>query len=378
MQPSASGKTVGPFEPSWRRSLVGSGHGGIPNAHGFQREVGTSTRYTNPMETMGARETKSEAAAKKEALVREMLERVADKWTLLVVEELGDGRAAALHPAARPHRRREPEDADEDAAPARARRAGDPGGVPGRASAGRVHAHAARRGARRGRLRDLDLGREAHEGPSSGHASATTRRRTVAGSTTPADPAGPLGRRGARGGCLRATLAGGRPEVRLNLAAHEKETEKGAAVSNECRSPGLKPDNRPVPRRFCRLRSPSSPAPGGSGHQERAPGQIRSRAPAPEGCPKAATPSAPSPREHAAVEWVLPARENAPRRRTRPRSRVQQGEPMDAGPAPPGLDGRARRFRPRFVRRGSRTRPRASRRWPRRRSAGAKARAPAG
>jgi DNA-binding HxlR family transcriptional regulator len=30
----------------------------------------------------------SEAAARKEALVREILERVADKWTLLVIEEL--------------------------------------------------------------------------------------------------------------------------------------------------------------------------------------------------------------------------------------------------------------------------------------------------
>jgi DNA-binding HxlR family transcriptional regulator len=32
-----------------------------------------------------------EAAAQKEALVREMLGRVGDKWTLLVVEELGSG-----------------------------------------------------------------------------------------------------------------------------------------------------------------------------------------------------------------------------------------------------------------------------------------------
>jgi DNA-binding HxlR family transcriptional regulator len=32
-----------------------------------------------------------EAAAEKEALVREMLERVGDKWTLLVIEELGSG-----------------------------------------------------------------------------------------------------------------------------------------------------------------------------------------------------------------------------------------------------------------------------------------------
>jgi DNA-binding HxlR family transcriptional regulator len=32
-----------------------------------------------------------EAAQQKEALVREMLERVGDKWTLLVIEELGSG-----------------------------------------------------------------------------------------------------------------------------------------------------------------------------------------------------------------------------------------------------------------------------------------------
>src|SRR5687767_9239202 len=33
-----------------------------------------------------------EVAAPKQALVREMLERVGDKWTLLVIEELGSGR----------------------------------------------------------------------------------------------------------------------------------------------------------------------------------------------------------------------------------------------------------------------------------------------
>lgn len=33
----------------------------------------------------------SAAAAKKEAFVREMLERVADKWTLLVIDELAEG-----------------------------------------------------------------------------------------------------------------------------------------------------------------------------------------------------------------------------------------------------------------------------------------------
>jgi DNA-binding HxlR family transcriptional regulator len=41
---------------------------------------------------MGARQPKTlEAVAQKEALVREMLERVGDKWTLLVIEELGSG-----------------------------------------------------------------------------------------------------------------------------------------------------------------------------------------------------------------------------------------------------------------------------------------------
>jgi DNA-binding HxlR family transcriptional regulator len=41
---------------------------------------------------MGARQAKTpEAAALKEAMVREMLERVGDKWTLLVIEELGSG-----------------------------------------------------------------------------------------------------------------------------------------------------------------------------------------------------------------------------------------------------------------------------------------------
>lgn len=40
---------------------------------------------------MGARQPKTETAAQQEALVREMLERVGDKWTLLVIEELGSG-----------------------------------------------------------------------------------------------------------------------------------------------------------------------------------------------------------------------------------------------------------------------------------------------
>jgi DNA-binding HxlR family transcriptional regulator len=41
---------------------------------------------------MGARQAKTPgAAALKEAMVREMLERVGDKWTLLVIEELGSG-----------------------------------------------------------------------------------------------------------------------------------------------------------------------------------------------------------------------------------------------------------------------------------------------
>jgi DNA-binding HxlR family transcriptional regulator len=35
--------------------------------------------------------TSGKASAEKEALVREVLERVADKWTLLVIEELGEG-----------------------------------------------------------------------------------------------------------------------------------------------------------------------------------------------------------------------------------------------------------------------------------------------
>ena len=41
------------------------------------------------MEVRGAKA--AEATAKKQALVREMLERVGDKWTLLVIEELGSG-----------------------------------------------------------------------------------------------------------------------------------------------------------------------------------------------------------------------------------------------------------------------------------------------
>jgi DNA-binding HxlR family transcriptional regulator len=41
---------------------------------------------------MDTRRTKTpEAAVQKEMLVREMLDRVGDKWTLLVIEELGSG-----------------------------------------------------------------------------------------------------------------------------------------------------------------------------------------------------------------------------------------------------------------------------------------------
>ncbi|HEU5073212.1 MAG TPA: helix-turn-helix domain-containing protein [Polyangiaceae bacterium] len=41
---------------------------------------------------MGERRAKtSDAAAQKEMLVRQMLERIGDKWTLLVIEELGSG-----------------------------------------------------------------------------------------------------------------------------------------------------------------------------------------------------------------------------------------------------------------------------------------------
>jgi DNA-binding HxlR family transcriptional regulator len=39
---------------------------------------------------MGVPAKTSEAAAQKQALVREMLERVADKWTLLVIDELDE------------------------------------------------------------------------------------------------------------------------------------------------------------------------------------------------------------------------------------------------------------------------------------------------
>jgi DNA-binding HxlR family transcriptional regulator len=50
-------------------------------------------RYTNHLETMGAarQNQASDAQTKKEALVREVLERVGDKWTVLVIEELGSG-----------------------------------------------------------------------------------------------------------------------------------------------------------------------------------------------------------------------------------------------------------------------------------------------
>lgn len=52
-------------------------------------QEGTREFYTSHRETMAARTVKSpEASSTKEALVREMLERVADKWTLLVIDAL--------------------------------------------------------------------------------------------------------------------------------------------------------------------------------------------------------------------------------------------------------------------------------------------------
>ncbi len=43
------------------------------------------------MEPSGTDATSPQASAEKEALLREVLERVADKWTLLVIEELAGG-----------------------------------------------------------------------------------------------------------------------------------------------------------------------------------------------------------------------------------------------------------------------------------------------
>jgi DNA-binding HxlR family transcriptional regulator len=58
----------------------------------FCWEEGTSESHTYLEVTMGIRHPKTqEASAQTEALVREMLERVGDKWTLLVIEELGSG-----------------------------------------------------------------------------------------------------------------------------------------------------------------------------------------------------------------------------------------------------------------------------------------------
>ncbi len=66
--------------------------------HGFLWEVGTCKCHTHPMETLTigpdscAEACPSQSGGpEKEALLREILERVGDKWTLLVIEELGTG-----------------------------------------------------------------------------------------------------------------------------------------------------------------------------------------------------------------------------------------------------------------------------------------------
>lgn len=56
---------------------------------GFFWQEGTREFYTSHRETMPVRTMQSlDASSKKEALVRQILERVADKWTLLVIDAL--------------------------------------------------------------------------------------------------------------------------------------------------------------------------------------------------------------------------------------------------------------------------------------------------
>ncbi len=120
----------------------------------------------------------------------------------------------------------------------------------------------------------------------------------------------PLGRRGARGGCLRATPAGGRPESARTSRRHrsrarptKNELENGSAVPIGCRYPELNPYNGLVSRRFLAASgSPRSPAAGDLEAPRACARAPRSRASSPECCPEAATPSGPVAQEHAAHE----------------------------------------------------------------------------
>ena len=59
----------------------------------------------------------AEIDPKTEALVNDLIGRVADKWTMLILEALTERGRAALHPALARGVRHQPEDAYPDAAP---------------------------------------------------------------------------------------------------------------------------------------------------------------------------------------------------------------------------------------------------------------------
>lgn len=93
-----------------------------------------------------------------EALVNDLIGRVADKWTMLLLEVLAEKGGAALHPPERVGRRDQPKNAHPDLAPHGARRPGDEDRASRRAPQGRIQTNAARLEPRGDLLRSLGLG----------------------------------------------------------------------------------------------------------------------------------------------------------------------------------------------------------------------------
>jgi hypothetical protein len=73
-----------------------------------------------------------------EALVNDLIGRVADKWTMIILEVLAEKGRVAIHAFERTGRRRQPEDADADLAANGAGRIGGKDRASGRATESRI------------------------------------------------------------------------------------------------------------------------------------------------------------------------------------------------------------------------------------------------
>lgn len=92
MQPRARGNTVGPDAPSGRGENETAVLIAYVSTVGGSAEVGTFLFPSYPREThAGAVENTRSASESNDALVREMIKRIADRWTWLVIEALAEG-----------------------------------------------------------------------------------------------------------------------------------------------------------------------------------------------------------------------------------------------------------------------------------------------